>query len=115
MDEGRYHEALEALQAGLKLSHQANILSATRAIMRLKAKMFRKQHKPAEALQCLEKVLAVSIAMEEFSGDADVFGEIADLYADLGNMEQAAEYYDRCLNAISSEQPSQLSSTWDMP
>lgn len=102
------------LQSTLKLTDEAGIRSATRAVLRVKARVLKEQGKISETLACLQKVLAVSIAMEEFSGDADVFGEIADLYTQLGDLEQAAEYYDRCIAAIASDQPSQLSSTWDM-
>lgn len=31
---------------------------------------------------------------------ADVAGEIADLYTDLGELEKAAEYYDRCIELM---------------
>eukprot|EP00192_Tetraselmis_astigmatica_P021341 CAMPEP_0117677702 /NCGR_PEP_ID=MMETSP0804-20121206/16885_1 /TAXON_ID=1074897 /ORGANISM="Tetraselmis astigmatica, Strain CCMP880" /LENGTH=267 /DNA_ID=CAMNT_0005487001 /DNA_START=38 /DNA_END=841 /DNA_ORIENTATION=- len=114
LDSEAYDEALEVLKSALALSNEAGIHSATRAVLRVKGRVLKAQGKLEETLACLQKVLAVSIAMEEFSGDADVFGEIADLYTQLGDMEQAAEYYDRCIAAIGADQPSQLSSTWDM-
>ena len=113
-EDGRYEEALEALQVALVHSNELKQLSATRAILRIKAAVFREMELFKEALQCLMRVLAVSMAKEEFSGDADVFGEIADLYAELGDLEQSAEYYDRYLEAIKTGLPSNLTSTWDM-
>lgn len=114
LDEGKTGEALEDLAVAQTLSKEAELLPATRAILRLKAEVYRDQKQYKEAVDCLVKVLAVSMAMEEYSGDADVYGEIADLYTELGDLQQAGEYYDRCIAAISVGQPSNLSSTWDM-
>jgi tetratricopeptide (TPR) repeat protein len=113
-EDGQYEEALKALQEALVLSYVIKQLSATRAILRIKAAVFRNVGRYQEALLCLMRVLAVSMAKEEFSGDADVFGEIADVYAELGDLEQSGEYYDRYLRAIESGLPSKLTSTWDM-
>jgi len=114
LDAGKTNEALEVLAKAQTLSKEAEVLPATRAILRIKAEAYRADGNLREAVDCLIKVLAVSMAMEEYSGDADVYGEIADLYTELGDMAQAGEYYDRCIDAITVGQPSNLSSTWDM-
>eukprot|EP00951_Prasinocladus_malaysianus_P046745 scaffold647909_cov47-Prasinocladus_malaysianus.AAC.2 len=114
LDKQDYTNALEVLQKALLLSRDLDVLPATRAIMRLKARAYKEMQQYEDSLKCLEKVLLVSIAMEEYSGDADVCGEIADMYTQIGDLEQAAEYYDRYLAAISNGLPSNLSSTWDM-
>lgn len=43
------------------------------------------------ALQQLETALTLSEELGDHSHDADVLGEIADTYADLGDFEQAAQ------------------------
>lgn len=43
------------------------------------------------ALEQLESALALSGQLEDHTHDADVFGEIADTYADLGDFESAAQ------------------------
>mmetsp|Transcript_9174 Transcript_9174/g.22117 ORF Transcript_9174/g.22117 Transcript_9174/m.22117 type:complete len:316 (-) Transcript_9174:160-1107(-) len=110
----QFVRAEAVLQPALGLARQERIGPAARAVLRLLARAYAGMEMFREAVGCLEQSLAVSIEMEEFSGDADVFGEIADLHTQLGNLELAAEYYDRCIAAIGSGQPSQLSTTWDV-
>lgn len=43
------------------------------------------------ALEELRRALSLSEELQDFSLDADIWGEMADTYADLGNYEQAAQ------------------------
>lgn len=43
------------------------------------------------SLTALLSCLTLQSALKEASGTADVLGEIADVYVDLGNLEKAAE------------------------
>lgn len=35
------------------------------------------------------------------TGDADAYGTIADCYTDMGDLEKAAEFYDKCVFDVS--------------
>jgi hypothetical protein len=39
------------------------------------------------------------------AGDADAYGTIADCYTDLDMFEQAAEYYDKYIQAMNRDGP----------
>lgn len=45
----------------------------------------------AAAVLCLQESMGISATLQEYSGDADSLGELADLYVELGDMERAAE------------------------
>eukprot|EP01023_Acetabularia_acetabulum_P024747 TRINITY_DN2380_c0_g2_i1.p1 TRINITY_DN2380_c0_g2~~TRINITY_DN2380_c0_g2_i1.p1 ORF type:complete len:346 (-),score=64.70 TRINITY_DN2380_c0_g2_i1:179-1159(-) len=47
------------------------------------------------ALKHLERVLQLSKELNEFTGDADAYGSMADIYAELNDFEKAAVYYDK--------------------
>ncbi len=49
------------------------------------------------ALAELERAKSISEELQDFSLDADIFGEMADTYADLGNYEKAAEVRVLCV------------------
>lgn len=48
---------------------------------------------PAAALQDLHHSMALSQQLGETTGDADTLGELADMYAELGDLETAGRYY----------------------
>ncbi|KAG1650922.1 hypothetical protein FOA52_009050 [Chlamydomonas sp. UWO 241] len=62
------------------------------------ASRLNKQH--ATAIKYLERVLEVSREMQEYTGDADAFGTIADCYTDMGEFEKAAQFYDKYIAAM---------------
>eukprot|EP01024_Parvocaulis_polyphysoides_P069251 TRINITY_DN846_c1_g1_i1.p1 TRINITY_DN846_c1_g1~~TRINITY_DN846_c1_g1_i1.p1 ORF type:complete len:334 (+),score=56.08 TRINITY_DN846_c1_g1_i1:1441-2442(+) len=47
------------------------------------------------ALKHLERVLQLSKELNEYTGDADAYGSMADIYAELNDFEKAAVYYDK--------------------
>jgi len=51
----------------------------------------------SEAIDLLKQVLKISEEMQDFTGNADAYGTIADLLADLGRLEEAGHWYDRYL------------------
>jgi len=51
------------------------------------------------------QVLSISVEIDDYIGDADALGTIADLYTELGDYEKAAEYYDKYLEKCVSEGP----------
>lgn len=63
--------------------------------------------------QCLERGLNISSTIGgTYVGDADMYGEIGDLYVELGDYVKAQEYYDRCIKALESDNILPTSS-WD--
>lgn len=48
---------------------------------------------PAAALQDLHRSMALSQQLGETTGDADTLGELADMYAELGDLETAGRFY----------------------
>ena len=62
----------------------------------------------------LHEALGISKGIEEFSGDVDTLGALADIYVEKGDMERASELYDQVIEAIRVEDAtSPLSSSWD--
>jgi pentatricopeptide repeat protein len=57
------------------------------------------------AIKNLEQVLSISGQMQEFTGDADAYGTIADCYTDLGEFEKAAMYYDKFIDCMNRDGP----------
>eukprot|EP01025_Chloroclados_australasicus_P036030 TRINITY_DN3665_c0_g1_i1.p1 TRINITY_DN3665_c0_g1~~TRINITY_DN3665_c0_g1_i1.p1 ORF type:complete len:328 (+),score=48.03 TRINITY_DN3665_c0_g1_i1:115-1098(+) len=47
------------------------------------------------AVKHLERVLQLSQELNEYTGDADAYGSMADIYAELNDFEKAAAYYDK--------------------
>lgn len=55
------------------------------------------------AIEDLKQVLTVSQELNDDTGDMDALGAIADLYTELGDLENAGRYYDLYLNQINDE------------
>ena len=53
------------------------------------------------ALSCLRRSLELSDSLKEHTGDVDVLGEIADVYADLGDYERAGQVNPRLPRIVS--------------
>ncbi|CAL8470685.1 g10227 [Coccomyxa elongata] len=105
-------EAILAAKQALRIARELMDVRAERAVLRLLARGYRADGKLERSLKALHQSLELSSKLEESSGDVDVLGAIGDLYTDLGDLEKAGEYYDRCIKAI-QEDPSSMSSTWD--
>lgn len=55
------------------------------------------------AIKYLKQVLKISEEMKEYTGDADAYGSIADIYADMGEFEKAATFYDSYINKMQED------------
>jgi len=111
--DGNGTAALETLKNALHLSEEISDLRAQRSAVRAQAQAHRAAGDLQSALNRLQRCLQLSLELEEYTGDVDVLGEIADVYADLGDYERAGKYYDRCIVAIQEESPSSVSPYWD--
>lgn len=56
-----------------------------------------------EALASMQIVLALSSEHDDHSGETDALGVIADIFADMDDLEAAAEYYDKYFNSLQEE------------
>jgi len=97
-----FQKALEAIRtAGDALDSP---WKAERKALRGLGAAFQLQGKNKEALKHMMRVLEI---VEEHKGEmvetTDTLGVIADIYTDLGDMEQAAVYYDRYLAMLNEE------------
>ena len=55
------------------------------------------------AIAGLKEVLSISDQLGDHVGDADALGSIADMYTEMGDLENAGKYYDMYLDALNKE------------
>ena len=55
------------------------------------------------AIAGLKEVLQISEQLGDHVGDADALGSIADMYTEMGDLENAGRYYDMYLDALNEE------------
>ncbi|KAL6757356.1 hypothetical protein V8C86DRAFT_3212697 [Haematococcus lacustris] len=92
-------------QEWVNLPDRALLQVQERRAMRGLAAAARLQGQHRSAIKHLERVLEISKAMQEFTGDADAYGTIADCYTDMGELEKAAHYYDKYIDTMSRDVP----------
>ena len=90
---------LPLLTEALQTAKDIKDLRAERAVVRLRARAYRCMGNLSASLVALERVLELTGAVGEI-GDADTLGEIGDVYAEMGDFEAAARYYDRTIEAM---------------
>ena len=115
-------EAAVALKSGRKLLEQkkgaAALVHFEKAKMLSRKKGSRLQERRAErglaaasrlqqqynkTIGHLMRVLEISKEMNEFTGDADAYGNIADVYTELGDLENAGKYYDLYIERMTQD------------
>jgi len=92
--------ALVRFEKSLMLSKALADRVMERRAMRGLAAAARLQGQFRSAIKHLERVLEISREMKEFTGDSDAFGTIADCYTDMGDLEKAAFFYDKYIDAM---------------
>eukprot|EP01025_Chloroclados_australasicus_P060921 TRINITY_DN7894_c0_g1_i4.p1 TRINITY_DN7894_c0_g1~~TRINITY_DN7894_c0_g1_i4.p1 ORF type:complete len:163 (-),score=29.38 TRINITY_DN7894_c0_g1_i4:306-794(-) len=105
--------AITACEAALGLTSEIGDKRAERSVLRTKAKALKAGARYKEAVRVLQQALEISEGLEEYSGDVDTLGSLADVYVELGDFEKARDIYDEVIVAIQNEDLSALSSTWD--
>lgn len=97
--------AMVRFEKALMLSKALQDKVQERRAMRGLAAAARLQHQYKPAIKYLERVLEISKAMNEYTGDADAYGTIADCYTDMGEFEKAAIYYDKYIECMNRDGP----------
>mmetsp|Transcript_619 Transcript_619/g.1819 ORF Transcript_619/g.1819 Transcript_619/m.1819 type:complete len:292 (+) Transcript_619:352-1227(+) len=92
--------ALVHFEKARMLSRSAGNKVQERRAERGLAAASRMQKQFKKAIGHLERVLEISKEMDEYTGDADAYGVIADIYTELGDLEKAAKFYDLYLKNI---------------
>lgn len=97
--------SLVRFEKALMLSKAVGDKVQERRAMRGLAAASRLQGQQRTAIKHLERVLEISQEMREYTGDADAYGTIADCYADMGEFEKAALWYDKYIERMNKEGP----------
>jgi tetratricopeptide (TPR) repeat protein len=95
--------ALVRFEKALLMSQKISNLVLQRRAMRGMAASSRMQGNNQSAIKHLKSVLALSDTMKEYTGDADAYGSIADIYADMGDFDRAASYYDQYIQRMQED------------
>eukprot|EP00884_Botryococcus_braunii_P006602 jgi/Botrbrau1/15943/Bobra.0260s0004.2 len=92
-------------ERALMLAQQTgNKVQERRAVRGLSAAA-RLQGQHREAIRYLEQVLQISQEIDDHVGDADAYGTIADMYTDLGLLEDARAYYMKYMDTMVKDGP----------
>lgn len=96
-------QALVQFERARMLYHASKDLVKERRAERGLAAASRMQGQYKKALSHLFRVLEISKQMDEFTGDTDAYGAIADIYTELGDLENAGKYYDVYIAQMSED------------
>lgn len=100
--QGNGAEAASLFKKALVLTKQQGDKVQERRAVRGLAAAKRLQGDLNGAIDYLKRVLSISEEMNEFTGDMDALGTIADIYTEKGDLEKAAEYYDKYLDLLTT-------------
>lgn len=88
--------AVDRLMKAEKLVIELKDPIAERTVVRAQARAYQSLGKLTQAVDCLERGLSISESMGDSQADADTYGQLGDLYVDLGQLDKAAVCYDKC-------------------
>ena len=95
--------ALVRFEKALLMSRNVSDLVLQRRAMRGMAASSRMQGNNQSAIKHLKGVLELSKSLNEYTGDADAYGSIADIYADMGDFDSAASFYDQYIQRMQED------------
>lgn len=104
--EGKSKDALTALTKGLDFALSLGNQEAVRSALKAQARAYRNLGDTEKCLELLYRSVGVSLEMEEDASRADTYGEIGDILVEKGDMEGAAEFYDKAIIAMDQDEPS---------
>lgn len=96
----------KALMLGRMVGDRVQVRRAVRGLSASKRGMGDRKG----AIADLKEVLAISKEIKNTDGDTDALGAIADIYTELGDLENAGRYYDLYLAALNDELSTQMDS-----
>lgn len=105
--------ALQLFRQAASLAQELKDKRAERAVARANALALRQAGDLRLAIRSLQYCLELSQALDEHSSDSDILGDIADVFTDLGDLEQAGQFYDKCIAAMSNPAFNSPSASWD--
>lgn len=99
---GEHGAALEAFSRAEGLARLAGELRAQRSALRGRALALQRAEdgREGEAVAALNACLALSLELGDHAPDADILGQMGDCLLSIGDVEGAADAYDRCLNRM---------------
>lgn len=104
---GEPEEALAAFERAAEMARSGGELRAQRSALRGSALALARmgteggdESKVRQAVSLLTRCLAISLELEDYSQDATVYGDLGDLYMQLGDMDAASDAYDRCIQRM---------------
>ena len=102
-DEQSYRESEKLFEKALMLSRMVGDVVQVRRAVRGLAASKRGRNDFKGAIAGLKEVLQISEQLGDHVGDADALGSIADMYTEMGDLENAGRYYDMYLDALNEE------------
>ena len=102
-DEQSYRESEKLFEKALMLSRMVGDVVQVRRAVRGLAASKRGLGDRKGAIQNLKEVLEMRQLVGDAAGDTDALGNIADLYTEIGDLENAGKYYDEYLDALNDE------------
>jgi len=102
-DENSFREAEKLFEKALMLSRMVGDVVQVRRAVRGLAASKRGRNDYKGAIAGLKEVLSISEQLGDHVGDADALGSIADMYTEMGDLENAGKYYDMYLDALNKE------------
>ena len=101
--EPAFRRSLELFEKALTLARMIGDTTQTRRATRGLAASKRGLGDRKGAVAHLKEVLEMRRTVGDAAGDADALGAIADIYTELGDLENAGKYYDLYLDALNNE------------
>lgn len=101
--EPAFKRSLELFEKALTLARMVGDTTQTRRATRGLAASKRGLGDRKGAITHLKEVLEMRQLVGDAAGDTDALGAIADIYTELGDLENAGKYYDLYLDALNNE------------
>jgi tetratricopeptide (TPR) repeat protein len=101
--EPAFKRSLELFEKALTLARMVGDTTQTRRATRGLAASKRGLGDRKGAIKNLKEVLEMRQLVGDAAGDTDALGAIADIYTELGDLENAGKYYDLYLDALNNE------------
>ncbi|XP_047330141.1 protein FLUORESCENT IN BLUE LIGHT, chloroplastic isoform X2 [Impatiens glandulifera] len=96
-------QAFVEFKAGLELAQDLKDSTEEKKAARGLGASLQRQSKYREAIKYHKLVLSISEREGENSGNTEAYGAIADCYTELGDIEEAAKFYDKYIAHLESD------------